>query len=106
MASRMTSQGLCDLDGNLYILHLGEALGKARIELSSLVRGIWARSEDMMRDDCHCWDLAAVEEEVVEMTQGSPAMAGKGMSVQEESQETLGPVEEESVGLISVSEAR
>lgn len=52
-----------------------------------------------MCDDCHCWDLAAVEEEVVEMTYCSLAMTW-------ESQETLDLVDQERIGLITVSEAR
>lgn len=44
-----------------------------------------------MCDDCHCWDLAAVEEEVVEMTYCSLAMTW-------ESQETLDLVDQERIG--------
>ena len=99
--------------GNLYILHLGAAFGGARLEGSSPVWGFWAQSEqeeveEHRMHDGHCWHIAAVE--VVDLTHGGPAMAGKveeGMTVAEESQESLDLVEEgKKIGLVSVSEAR
>ena len=69
MASRMTSRGLYDLGGNLYILHPGADCGRA---LSSL--GTWALSEHEMRCNFHL----TVAEEEVEVTFGSLAIAGEG----------------------------
>ena len=97
------------MGGNLYILHPGGAFDRARLELS--FRRLRAQSEEERRMcDGHCWYIAAVKEVVVDMTHGDPAMAGKveeGMTVKEESQESLDlVVEEEKIGLISVSEAR
>ena len=91
------------------------AFGRARLEIPSLVRRLWAQSEEeeeveerRMRDG-HCWHIAAVEEVVVHLTHGGQAMAGKveeGMSVEQESQGSQDLVEEKKIGLISVSEAR
>ena len=66
---------------NLYILHLGAAFGRARLELSSLVRKLRAPSGDEKRriHDGHCWHLAVVEGEE-EVSQGGSAIAMAGES--------------------------